>query len=118
MEGGEKGAGKERMLEEKEKKFQELQIYEQNLQNIILQRQLFQAELNEISKAIEELEKAKEDFCYEIVGGIMLKREKKTALKELNEKKELLELRIKSFEKQEEALKRKAEELRKELMKE
>ena len=108
---------KEMSLEEKERKFQELQIYEQNLQNIILQRQLFQTEMNEVEKALEELEKIEENFCYEIVGGIMIKKEKKEVVRELKEKKELLELRIKNFERQEELLKKKSEELRQELAK-
>ncbi len=100
----------------KEKKLQELQIYEQNLQTIILQKQVLQAEMNEISNALKEIEKSKEASVYKIIGGIMIKENREDIAKELKEKKEILELRIKNFEKQEEILKKKFEELRKELL--
>jgi len=101
----------------KEKKIQELQIYEQNLQNMLLQRQVIQAEINEINNALAELEKSKEASSFKIVGGIMIKESKTEIAKELEEKKNLLELRAKSFEKQEEMLKKRSEELREELLK-
>lgn len=102
-------------MKERDRKIQELQIYEQNLQNILLQKQIFQAELNEIESALKELEKSKEEDCFQITGGIMVKRKKQEIEKELKEKKEITELRIKSFEKQEGLINKKAEDIRKEL---
>ncbi len=100
-----------------EKTFEELQIYEQNLQSIMLQKQILQAELNEIINALDELEKLGEDSAFRIVGGIMVKKKKEELQKELEERKKIVELRIKNFEKHEELLKKKAEELRQELLK-
>ncbi|MEM1534935.1 MAG: prefoldin subunit beta [Candidatus Pacearchaeota archaeon] len=102
---------------DREKKLEELQIYEQNLQSILLQKQVIQAEQNEINNALKELERAK-DECFKIVGGIMIKESKANLSKELEERKKLLELRLKSFDKQEELIRKKANELREELLKE
>lgn len=99
------------------KKLEELQVYEQNLQNILLQKQFLQTELNEINNAIEELEKLEGNEAFRIVGGIMIKKNKEELKKELKEKKGLIELRIKSFEKQEEIIKKKVDEIREEILK-
>jgi len=58
-----------------QEKIQDLQLSEQALQNILLQKQAFQLELNETDAALHEVEKAK-DEVYKIVGQIMLKSEK------------------------------------------
>lgn len=81
-------------------KLQELQMAEQNLQNILLQKQAFQLELNETESAIEETKKADDDI-FKILGNIMIKADKKEVLKELEEKKNIFSLRIKTLENQE-----------------
>ena len=43
-------------------KLQELQILEQNLQSVLMQKQTFQIELAESQGALEELEKSGEDI--------------------------------------------------------
>ena len=48
----------------------------------------------------------------------MVKSDKKTVKKDLKEKQEIVELRLKSIEKQENKLKDKANELQKEVLKE
>lgn len=101
---------------ETQEKIQELQSLEQNLQPIILQKQAFQLELNETESALSELAKTKED-AYKIIGNIMLKVSKTELEKELNEKKEILSLRLKSIDKQESSLQAKTEKLREEVMK-
>jgi len=107
----------DKMNENLAKKIQELQIIEQTVQSLMIQRQTFQLELNEMLSAIEELESAK-DEVYKIVGQIMIKSKKETLEKDLREKKSLLEMRVKSIEKQEDSLKEKLEKLREEVMKE
>lgn len=102
----------------KEKKIEELQVYEQNLQNLVLQKQIIQAEFTDITSALKELEKSKEEKVYRIVGGILIKEDKTEIKKDLEEKKKLMELRLKSFEKQEEAIKKRIEEIRAEVLKE
>jgi prefoldin beta subunit len=95
-------------------KIQELQLAEQNLQNFLLQKQTFQLELNETNSAIEEAKKSKGEI-YKIVGQIMIKTSEEEVTKESQEKKSILDLRLKSIEKQENILKEKMEKLRKEI---
>jgi prefoldin beta subunit len=99
---------------ETERKIQEAQAVEQNLQNLLMQKQTIQVELGEIENALSELAKSSGEV-YKIVGGLMIRSEKSSLLKELEEKKHLLELRISSIEKQEKIFGEKAENLRKEL---
>jgi len=97
------------------KKIQELQILEQSLQNILLQKQAFQMELNETSMALEEMKTAEKEI-YKIVGQIMFKTSKDEVEKDLKSKKEILELRFKSLEKQENSLKDEVKNSRAEIM--
>ncbi|MBI5148888.1 prefoldin subunit beta [Candidatus Pacearchaeota archaeon] len=93
------------------RQIQELQILEQNLQNLSLQRQAFQVEQNETENAIAELGKAKED-PYKIIGQVMIKTNKADLEKDLKHKKEVIGLRIKSIEKQEDSIREHVTKLR------
>lgn len=99
-----------------EKKLQEMQILEQNLQNLLLQKQTFQMELSETTSALKEIEKSS-DEVFKIIGQLMIKTEKKKIRDELLNKEKILDLRIKSFEKQEDYLSAQLDKLREELMK-
>ncbi|MFA5857209.1 MAG: prefoldin subunit beta [Candidatus Pacearchaeota archaeon] len=101
---------------ETKEKIQELQSYEQNLQNLLMQKQTFQIELSESENALSEISKSDEDV-YKIVGQVMIKVKKDIIIKELNQKIDLLNLRLKSIEKQESELTKDFEELRKEVLK-
>ena len=105
------------MNKETEKKIQQLQLLEQNLQNILMQKQTFQMQLAENENALEELEKSKKD-AYKIIGAIMISSDKDNLKKELKEQKDILDLRIKSLDKQEKSFKEKVEDIQKEVMKE
>jgi prefoldin beta subunit len=83
-----------------EKKIQEMQILEQRLQNTILQKQSFQIELAETSSALSELDNSGDDV-FKVIGQLMIKYDKKKMKEELLNKQKILELRINSFEKQE-----------------
>jgi prefoldin beta subunit len=96
-------------------KLQELQVLEQNLQSIILQKQAFEMELADVTNALEELKKQKDDV-YKIVGSLMVKAKKEEVERELVHKREMLELRLKNIEKQEHSFKEKSFQLREELM--
>lgn len=98
-------------------KIQELQIIEQSLQNILIQKQNLQFEQNEYSEALESLEEAKGDV-YKVVGQIMIKSKKEDLKKELEEKNEVADLKIKNFERQEKTVKDKLTKLRDEVMSE
>ena len=95
-------------------KVQELNLLEQQLQNFSLQRQAFQIELNETESALEEMKNSTGEI-YKIIGQVMIKANKEDTTKEMQEKKEILALRIKSIENQEKILREKLEKIRKEL---
>lgn len=84
-------------------KIQEMQIAEQSIQNLLVQKQVFQLELAETNNALEELKKSEGD-AFKIVGNLMIKSNKADLEKELTRKKDLINLRIKSLEKQEKNL--------------
>jgi len=100
-----------------EEKIVQLQLIEQALQNITLQKQTFQTQLLEIESAMKELEKT-EGPVYKIVGGIMVLSNKDELKKELQSRKEIIELRIKNLKKQEDTTKERAERLQAEVTKE
>ena len=102
---------------ETQDKISQLQLIEQNIQNFLLQKQTFQNKLFEIENAISELGSAKEPI-YKIVGSIMVGSNKTEVKKDLESKKEILDIRIKNLEKQEDKLKEKANEIQSEVMKE
>jgi len=99
----------------KEKNIQELQMLDQNLQNILLQKQAFQIELRETQAALKELEKSGEEV-FKIIGQLMIKTDKKDMKEELVTKEKMIDLRIKSFEKQEHALSEKFGDLQREVL--
>jgi prefoldin beta subunit len=97
-----------------ENKIQEMQIIEQKLQNSILQKQAFQMELAETNSALRELEKSG-DEVFKIIGQLMIKSEKGKIQEELLNKKKILELRIKTLEKQENSLSEQMDKIRNDL---
>ena len=105
------------MVEDTEEKLQQLQLLEQNLQNFLMQKQNFQSRLLENENALREVHETKKQ-TYKILGSIMVAVEKDQLRKDLDSEKEILDLRIKSIEKQENKLKDRAQELQKEILKE
>lgn len=104
------------MEKETEEKIGRMQLIEQNMQNFLVQRQQFQAQLVEVESALNELKTTKE--AYKIVGNIMVSSSREELEKELKEKKEMLDLRVSSIEKQESSLKEKAKKLQEEVLEE
>ena len=84
-------------------KITQLQMMEHNLQQFLLQKQGFQSQLLEIESALSEL--GKTECAYKILGNIMVKTDRGELKKDLEEKRHLVDLRIKSLEKQEGKLK-------------
>ena len=108
---------KEKIDEETARKLQEMAILEQSIQHLSLQKQSLQFEINEVLSALEELKKSSEKEAFKIVGQIMVKSKKEDLEKELNEKKDMAELRAKSIEKQEQSLRERLLSMRNEVMK-
>ena len=100
---------------ETEQKIGQLQMFEQSLQNFLGQKQQFQVQLVEVESALNELENTEK--AYKIVGNIMVESDKNELKADLNSRKEMLELRIRTMEKQESQVREKASNLQSEIIK-
>jgi len=100
----------------KENQVQEINILEQNLQQLLLQKQAFNMELSETETALEEIKNSGEEI-FKIVGQLMIKSEKNKIEEELLQKIKLLQLRCNSLDKQEKIFSEKIESLRKNILK-
>ena len=100
---------------ETEQKIGQLQMFEQSMQNFLGQKQQFQVQLVEIESALGELDNTEK--AYKIVGNIMVEADKKDLKADLQSKKEMLELRIKTMERQEAQVREKASKLQSEILK-
>ena len=72
-------------------------------------------ELAETSSALQELEKSGEDV-FKIIGQLMIKSTKEKIVEELKNKEKLLEIRLKTLEKQELSLSDQLEGVRDEIL--
>lgn len=97
-----------------EQKISQLQMFEQSLQNFLGQKQQFQVQLVEVESALNELDNTEK--AYKIIGNIMVETDKKELKTDLQSKKEMLELRIKTMEKQESQVREKASKLQSEIL--
>ncbi len=99
-----------------DKKIQEMQLLEQNLQRLLLQKQAFQMELSETQSALKEIENSGEEV-FKIIGQLMIKTDKSKMKQELLNKEKILNLRTKAIEKQESSLAGQSDKLREEMIK-
>ncbi len=102
--------------EETQQKFHELQVLENNIQNLLIQKQTSSMEFGEASNALDEVRKSK-NTIYKMIGSIMVVVDKESTIKELEEKKKILELRAESVSKQEKTFETKAHNLQQEIKK-
>ena len=80
----------------------QFQQVQQQAQALTVQKQQLEIGLHETEQALEELDKLEEGATvYKSVGGIMIKAGRDDVKKELAERKETLDLRIKTIERQE-----------------
>ncbi|MEM4756365.1 MAG: prefoldin subunit [Candidatus Woesearchaeota archaeon] len=93
---------------------QQLQDLEQALQQYALQRQQLHAQKVEIESAKKALDPTHP--TYKIIGNLMVFVPQEKIVPELNDQLEVLSLRIKSIEKQEQQLREKASALQQELL--
>lgn len=96
---------------ESNKAIQELQHIEHALQHLSMQKQNSQVELNELDNALTEIKASKEDV-YRVLAGIMVKADKVALEKELEERKNVLNIRVQALEKQEKQTDEKAQKLK------
>ncbi len=98
-----------------EQKIQEMQMLEQTLQNLLMQKQSFQMELSETESALEAIESSG-DEVFKIIGQLMIKTEKSKMKEELESKQKMIELRIKTMNSQESNSTEQLGKLREEIM--
>jgi prefoldin beta subunit len=84
----------------------QFQQVQQQLQSVLSQKFRMEAQLREAQMTIDELNKAAEDVAiYRNVGSLLIKASDKTSvLKDVEDDKETLEIRIKTLDRQEKAL--------------
>ena len=99
----------------KEEKVHQLQMIEHNLNGLLSQRQQFHAQQLEIDAALNEMGTSGKVF--KVIGNIMLSKEPQALRTELEERKEMLGIRIKNIEKREHELKEKVKGLQDEVLK-
>jgi prefoldin beta subunit len=95
-------------------KVNQLQLMQQNMQNIAVQKQQIQHQIVELNSAINGLKETEKS--YRIVGNIMIEASKEDLNKDLEGKKEIAEIRLKNFVKQEKDVQKNLEELQEEVM--
>ena len=92
----------------------QLQLLQQNLNNLSLQKQQFQQQEMELDSALKELPTSSQSF--QIVGKLMISKNKGDLVKDLEQKKEMTKLRINNIEKQEEKIKDSIKEVQEKVM--
>jgi prefoldin beta subunit len=93
-----------------------LQQLQQTLQGVLTQKQQLELELNEVEQALSELEKLTDAaVIYKSIGSLLVKSKRTKVTTELNERKELLNMRISVLGKQEERLRTQVKDLQEKL---
>ena len=85
---------------EAEQEVMKLQQYQQQYQMLNMQKQSLQTQLIEMEHSLDELKKLGNQETYEIVGTIMIKKDKEELINSLAEKKQSAELRDSVISKQ------------------
>ena len=89
-----------------------LEQLQQNLQTITIQKQQVEAELGEVDKALEELNKSPDsDQIFKYAGSLLLKVKRDVILKDLEERKEVANTRNLVLTQQENRFKESVKEL-------
>ncbi len=97
-------------------KIMQLQELQERIRALVLRRQQLEVELRDVENALDELKNVSEDVSiFKFAGRILMRVSKDAIVKELTEKKETLELHIKTLERQEAHAKKRLEELRQDL---
>ncbi len=91
----------------------QLQQLQQRLEMLVAQKSQMEIRMKEAEKALSELEKLDEDsVVYKNVGSILVKSQKDKVKEELIDKKDTLEMRLKTIQRQEERTRKQFEEAR------
>lgn len=101
--------------EETQRMVNEFQVYQQQMQSLLMQKENLKMQNIEVDKALEELNATKQKSAYKMTGNIMINKPVDELKKELQEMKEAVDVRMKSLEKTEEKFNDRLQELQKKL---
>ncbi|TAL47271.1 prefoldin subunit beta [archaeon] len=93
----------------------QFQMYQQQMQNLLMQKESMKIQEVELQRAIEELSVTKQVSAYKITGSIMVSKPVQELKKELEEAKEDIGVRLKSVEATEARFESKLKELQSKL---
>ncbi len=108
----------ERLPPEVQQQIVKLQQLQAQLNQVLAEKSVLEQELREINRALEVLKEVPEDGeVYRIAGHLLVRVKKNDVEKELSERKELIELRLKTLEKQESLIRQQISELQSKISK-
>lgn len=88
----------------------QIQQLRQKLQQVTMQKETAQTEKQEVERALEELDEDDDGDVYKSVGTILISKDHDELREELEEKKDDLEVRLKSLDRQEDKIKEKVQD--------
>jgi len=103
-------------MEKLKDKLEQLKVLQSNLEMVVFQKHTLQSQLNEIENALKEIDKMDKEEVYKLVGNLLIKKSKEEVKKELLDRKEVIEIRLESLNKQEEKIREKITKLQAEIM--
>jgi len=92
--------------------------YEQTLEElrfISLSLQQYKARLVEIEKALKELENIEDEYVYKFVGRLLVRVRREKVIEELKNEKELVEIKVKEYQRKEKLLQERLKSLERQL---
>lgn len=89
----------------------QVNIYQQQIQVLMAQRQQMEMQLKEIEVAHEELQKEEIAEVYKAIGPALIKKKKEAVVEDLEEAKKKIKTRIQTIKSQEKKLRDKMKEL-------
>ncbi len=103
--------------EETQQQIQQLQMMEQSFQQLLMQKNAFSMESNETDLIIKEVEKTSGEVSRIIGNKVVIKTTKEEILKDMRNKKKLIDTRMKTIDEQEKEFSKKIASIREEVMK-
>lgn len=103
--------------QETQAQIQQLQMMEQSFQQLLMQKNAFNMEANETDLIIKEVKKTSGEVSRIIGNQVVIKATKEEILEDMENKKKLIDTRMKTIDEQEKEFAKKIEEIREEVMK-
>jgi prefoldin, beta subunit, archaeal len=106
----------ERIPPELQAELVKLQQLQDQLNRVVAEKSIIDSQLREVNKVLQELSQLPTGTTvYKIVGNLLVKVDKETVQKELDDQKTILELRSRTYQNQESKLRSQLEERQKKL---